>query len=60
MALTQWRDVSYNVSRFVLLILQYLVFGTLFRGLQRTDYPSVQVWRPSRCSVVYFVYFTLC
>lgn len=41
-ALSQWRDVKYNVARFVIFVLQSVVFGVVFRELRRTDFASMQ------------------
>jgi ABC-2 type transporter len=40
---TQWRDVKYNMARFITFGLQSIFFGVVFRDIHRTDFASVQV-----------------
>ena len=40
--LAQWRDVKYNLARFVMFTLTFIFFGVLFRDLHRGDFAGVQ------------------
>jgi hypothetical protein len=39
-----WRDTRYNLTRLTITVFWYLFLGGIFRGLQRNDYGSLQVW----------------